>query len=52
MTEEIFESSPIFFSRTPKTQRKVYERLNMYGIFLQYPNGNLKKARIAMLTPD
>lgn len=50
--KEIFESSPIFFSRTPKTQRKVYERLNMYGIFLQYPNGNLKKAFSVLTTTD
>ena len=49
---EVFKSSPIFFSRPPKTQRKVYERLKMYGIFLQYSNGNLKKAFSVLSTTD
>ena len=49
---EIFKSSPVFFIRSPKTQRKVYERLKMYGIFLQYPNRNLKKAFSVLGTTD
>lgn len=49
---EIFKSSPVFFIRSPKTQRKVYERLKMYGIFLQYPNGNQKKSFSVLGTTD
>ena len=49
---EVFKECQCFFIMSPKTTKKTYDRLALYGISFRYPDGSLRKGFSVLKTND